>query len=140
LDGEKWNDKGILAQAPYDWIHVGFSFQPANDFNLVSWFSSLLKDSNSRMLAGWGTELCLFDYKGFRQDVANIPGMAEIQKGRFIKQQSRSERLDIVKAALDDWKARFGRERGKKPSKDDLFADPEAVALFKEYSSLSKLT
>jgi protein-L-isoaspartate(D-aspartate) O-methyltransferase len=43
-----------------------------------------------------------------------------------------------VKAALDEWVGAFRADRGRAPSRDDMFAVPEAAALFTRFQELSK--
>lgn len=139
-DQAKFNLDQILSHGPYDLIHVGFSFDPEKDSELLKSFTEALRDSNSRILAGWGPDLCLFDKKGFRKELNHIPGMARIQRGQFVKPKTRTERLEKAKNNLDDWKSKFERQHKRKATKDDLFNNAEANALFREFSSLTKLS
>jgi hypothetical protein len=137
----EFNFEALKDRSPFDLIHVGFSFDPSQDTELIRRLSSHLRPNvSSRMLAGYGSELCLFDAKGFRKEVAKIPGMAGIERGVFKRSLSRQERLARAKEELDSWKLRFEEKEKRKPSKADLFGDGHAAALFKEFSNATRLS
>jgi len=139
-ENQTWNEAVVKSNGPYDIIHVGFAFDSRKDQKTVEWLTSLLKDTpEARVMAGWDHDLCLFDKKGFRKEVAHIPGMAVVERSTYQKPMSRAERLEQTKVQLDAWKALFEEKNKRKPTKDDLFKDPLAAELFKQFASLTKL-
>lgn len=136
-DTGDWNLQAMESGGPYDAIHVGFSFNPETDQNDLDMLCNMLDKtkSTSRVLAGWGNELCLFDRKGYRKEVATLPGLARKETGTFVKPLSRTERMELAKKQLDEWKQQFEAQHQRKPSKTDLLTHPVASALFKEFSA-----
>ena len=45
---------------------------------------------------------------------------------------------DQLKQALEAWKQEFLKQNGRQPSKDELFADPTAGSLFREFVKLRR--
>ncbi|KAH9259358.1 hypothetical protein BASA81_002401 [Batrachochytrium salamandrivorans] len=141
----KWNLHAMQQHGPYDAIHVGFSFNPeqvnGNSGGLadVTMFCNLLDPHNphARMLAGWGNDLCLFDSKGYRKEIATLPGLARKEEGRYVKPLSRQEKLSAAKAELDQWKQQFERTHHRKPTKADLLGDAKANQLFRDFAQYS---
>ena len=130
----------IARYKPYDIIHVGFSFNPDDSKSIEVLTSCLRQNEESRMLAGFGEYLCLFDHKGYRKEIASIPGMAKFQQGKYQKVQTRGERIKEIKDKLDAWKSDFEGTHGRKPNKEDMFSDETSRALFQEFSGLTKLS
>lgn len=134
----QWNLRAMQQHGPYDAIHVGFAFD-GDGVGDVEMFCNLLDPANprARMLAGWGNDLCLFDAKAYRKEVATLPGLARKEEGRFVKPLSRQEKLGAAKAALDLWKQQFELAHRRKPTKADLLGDAKASQLFRDFAQHS---
>jgi len=52
--------------------------------------------------------------------------------------KERSAAKEQVQKALQDWREEFERQHGRRPTRDDLAADPDARALFAKFSQLNR--
>lgn len=129
---------------PFDFIHAGFTFDSTKDKPFIDRLCSYLRPTSTNvggiLLAGFGRDLCVFNSQGMRKELAHIPGMSPIQYGKYEKPLTRMERMDLAKQKLDEWKINFEKTQKRKPNKDDLFNDPIASQLFKEFSNATKLS
>lgn len=55
-----------------------------------------------------------------------------------IVRETRTEKLARVEKALTQWREKFERDQGHKPTRDDLMANPVAKQLFTEFAALRK--
>ena len=137
---DMWNEQLFKALGPFDFIHVGFSIQPEDDNYLHSLRSFLNPTDHARILIGLKDEFLFVDCEGNQEHVAMIPGLARMEKGSYAKPTTREEKIESLQSQLQDWRRNYERETGRKPTRADLFSDPEAKALFQEFSQLTKIS
>ena len=50
-----------------------------------------------------------------------------------------ASKKEEVKSKLMEWREHFELENGRRPSRDDMFNDPEAAVLFAKFQSFTEL-